>query len=329
MKDLICEKMYPIDTSHYKLKGSMAFDGCHYYFTTICDNVILKYNSCFELIEAITTKRRYTAMCYDSKDNVFWATSPDELSCIYKLDSDFVEIDRVCLNLCANITALSYCCCDDSLMIAIADSVYKLDKCTEKYVKAFTFRDCLVTGILSVCPVLIITLTNSREQIICLIDSCKHICCRFYVPKRYMAESMTFVPRKHTSHLNFNTLLTKKGCYSYIAKCKLKCCDFHFCIDECNNCLLKDCYDDCECHNKCSNNIVESVAKIEVAISRILNAEGEKLKKVLSSTDDVDEILCVNREVNQTIVNATHLEQVLYDKLATLDCDCQKKQCNN
>lgn len=328
MKEWNCEKSYPIDTSCFNLNGSMAFDGCYYYFAAVCDNVVLKYNCCFELIDIIKTKRKYTSVCYDSKENVFWTTSPEELSSIYKLDSDFVEIDRICLNLCANISALSYCCCDDSLIAGIADSLYKINKHTEKYVKIFTFHDCLVTGILSVCPVMIVTLTTCKEQIVCLLNTYKHICCRFNVPKGYMAESMTFQPSEDASNLNFNVLLSKRGCYPYIAECKLRCADFHFSIDKCNYCLPNNCDKDCKCHECCDNDIIESVAKVETAISRILNAEGEKLKKVLSTTDDIDEILCVNRGVNQTIVNATHLEQILYDKLTALDCDCRDKCCD-
>ena len=66
---------------------------------------------------------------------------------------------------------------------------------------------------------------------------------------------------------------------------------------------------------------MESIALMETSLSHILNAEGEKIQKVLAATDDIDKIMCVNREVNQTIVNATHLEHTLYAKLSAL-CDC-------
>lgn len=62
--------------------------------------------------------------------------------------------------------------------------------------------------------------------------------------------------------------------------------------------------------------IVESIAFIETAIAHILNAEGEKIQKVLEETGDIDCILRVNDSVNNTIVNITHLEQVLYNKLS-------------
>ncbi|MEG1448451.1 MAG: hypothetical protein RSC41_03885, partial [Oscillospiraceae bacterium] len=76
----------------------------------------------------------------------------------------------------------------------------------------------------------------------------------------------------------------------------------------------------CETGDACSD-VIESIALVEAALSHILNAEGEKLQKVLATSNDIDEILCVNKQVNKTIINATHLEHALYAKLsAVLDC---------
>ncbi|MEG1547571.1 MAG: hypothetical protein RR232_02340 [Clostridia bacterium] len=66
---------------------------------------------------------------------------------------------------------------------------------------------------------------------------------------------------------------------------------------------------------KSCNSIIESIALIETALSHILNAEGEKIQKVLSSTDDSCEIMKANETVGRAIINITHLEQVLYAKL--------------
>ena len=65
--------------------------------------------------------------------------------------------------------------------------------------------------------------------------------------------------------------------------------------------------------------MVESVAKVECAISHILNAEGEKLQKIIACADDLDSILCANDKVNDTLLNITQLEQVLYNKLAVMN----------
>ncbi|MEG2176693.1 MAG: hypothetical protein RRY97_07430, partial [Oscillibacter sp.] len=69
------------------------------------------------------------------------------------------------------------------------------------------------------------------------------------------------------------------------------------------------------------SDIMESIALEQCALSHILNAEGEKLQKAIACADDLDELLCVNHSVEQTITKVTQLEHVLYAKLAALtDC---------
>ena len=50
-------------------------------------------------------------------------------------------------------------------------------------------------------------------------------------------------------------------------------------------------------------------------MAHILNAEGEKIQKALDSTDNIDDLLAINHSINQTLVNVTHLEHVLFAKL--------------
>ena len=43
---------------------------------------------------------------------------------------------------------------------------------------------------------------------------------------------------------------------------------------------------------------------------------------MLSLTDDIGTILCINKEINRTIINATHLEHTLYAKLSAQSGGC-------
>lgn len=89
-----------------------------------------------------------------------------------------------------------------------------------------------------------------------------------------------------------------------------------------------------ECTNidKCcaASSLVQSIALEETAISHILNAEGEKIQKVLSlHTCDPDQILEVNRSVESMIEKVTSLELVLKSKLDLIIPileDCQKQR---
>lgn len=68
--------------------------------------------------------------------------------------------------------------------------------------------------------------------------------------------------------------------------------------------------------------IIESVAMQEAALSQILNAEGEKLQKVLCTPHvSPRELLKFNKSVQQTVRAVTLLEVVLQSKLQLFD-DC-------
>lgn len=88
---------------------------------------------------------------------------------------------------------------------------------------------------------------------------------------------------------------------------------------------------ECTDIDKCcaSASLLQSIALEETAISHILNAEGEKIQKVLSLHNcDCKYILDVNKSVQDTIEKVTSLETVLKEKLdliVPLVEDCKKK----
>ncbi|MEG2274126.1 MAG: carboxypeptidase-like regulatory domain-containing protein [Clostridia bacterium] len=89
--------------------------------------------------------------------------------------------------------------------------------------------------------------------------------------------------------------------------------------NDCNEAKTQDCGIDC-----CGiNGVIESVALEQAAISHILNAEGEKIQAVLDGTHTLNEILCVNKSVTNTIEQVTSLEIILLGKLkAVVDIPC-------
>ena len=72
--------------------------------------------------------------------------------------------------------------------------------------------------------------------------------------------------------------------------------------------------------------IIESVALEQTALSHILNAEGEKLQKILSLSNTSTEILAGNSSVLSMVNAITRLEMVLQSKLelfnGSLTTDC-------
>ncbi|MEF9939760.1 MAG: hypothetical protein RR225_04395 [Clostridium sp.] len=64
------------------------------------------------------------------------------------------------------------------------------------------------------------------------------------------------------------------------------------------------------------NDIIESVALEETALSHILNAEGEKIQAfVAMSGVTPDQLLAVNTSVQNMITSITNLEMILQNKL--------------
>ncbi|MGL5380755.1 hypothetical protein [Clostridium sp.] len=73
--------------------------------------------------------------------------------------------------------------------------------------------------------------------------------------------------------------------------------------------------------------IIESVALEQTALSHILNAEGEKIQKVVANAKSSDELLAVNKSVQSMVNTITRLEMVLQAKLEMFE-DCLCKDCN-
>lgn len=73
------------------------------------------------------------------------------------------------------------------------------------------------------------------------------------------------------------------------------------------------------------SDLIESVALQETGISHILNAEGEKIQKVLTLTKNSDEIIRVNDSVKRVIRAVENLEIILQKKLSVVECEiCNK-----
>lgn len=71
--------------------------------------------------------------------------------------------------------------------------------------------------------------------------------------------------------------------------------------------------------------IIESVALQETALSHILNAEGEKIQKMVAMPDATAEMLLAANKSVESMVNAvSRLEMLLHSKLSTFEgCLCE------
>ena len=74
--------------------------------------------------------------------------------------------------------------------------------------------------------------------------------------------------------------------------------------------------------------IIESVALEQTALSHILNADGEKIQKAVALATTGDEMLAVNKSVQDMVNAITRLELILQSKLELFE-DCLCSDCAN
>lgn len=301
----------------------MAFDGCSYYCTTKCNCTIIKLDRCYNISEKFYTKREYDCICYDWCEHIFWASSKNCFGKLFKLDCKMNEID--CIHLCnigclGSITAISYNCCSNTLMLSFTCAIAEVNKNHKEIKVLYSNKRKWIMSILSLCPGIISVVLKDGKYYIEIYDECFNIIKCYEVPDKIIIKSLVFNPCSFSCKAPYiYGLVLKRSCRPSICSCKTSKESLGFEPCRCNYNICNDCTgcNPCDSTNACTD-IMESIALVETALSHILNAEGEKIQKVLSMTDNIDKILCVNREVNKTIVNATHLEHILYAKLNTL-----------
>lgn len=75
--------------------------------------------------------------------------------------------------------------------------------------------------------------------------------------------------------------------------------------------------------NLAINNIIDSVAKEQDALSTVISAESEKIKFAVSKCNTCKDIICINNSVESMIVTITNLEIVLQNKIKVVKNMCK------
>ncbi len=221
--------------------------------------------------------------------------------------------------------------CSNTLIVSFPCVVLELEKESETTQVLYRSREGCIMGVLCICPCILLTIYRCNESSILVMDPCGELIGCYQIDSPAMPQNLIYHPCTPECHSSpIWAFVFKKNVYPYLCRTDLSLEDLGFLPCPCNDALCEGCCGwnkpDPDCDPR--KDIMESIALIETALSHILNAEGEKIQKVLATTDDIDQILCVNREVNQTIVNATHLEHTLYNKLSALsDCGLFQKEC--
>lgn len=306
-----------------------AFDGCSYYLLPCRECMIIKTGTDLQQECCFTTCRKYECLCYDLVQNCFWASGRVCGGRIYKLDNCMREIDHICLSEYCQplypITGLSCNCCTGKLVAASGDSLLEIDKKNGCCKTLYHCCEESITGVLSLCPGYLITSYNQGVQTLTVLGACNTPVKTCIISPEFSVRTVLFNPCSEDCPA-LECFVLKKECYSYMYRIPLGRFQLGYAPCQCNYRICKPCPPSPPPHpgHGCDD-VLESIALVEASLAHILNAEGEKLQKVLAQSDDIEEILCVNRAVTQSVVKVTHLEQVLYDKLTALNTLCPPK----
>ncbi len=347
------DELFYLERDGLKYRG-IAFDGCHFYLTE--RNNIHVYDLSMRKVKHIQTCGCYTSICHDPTLDCFWALSDNDWHA-YRLDSNLCEIDSICLPYAlGKPTGISCSENDNELLITADNNIY----CISKFGYMNAYKVNSISGALYLCACdidsgYLCSAIFQHGNTIKLHNSCK-TSCSILLPDCYMTAAMTCGRCCHEAFL----LVVKDNCYYRILRCytkKCKCRSQHKdnCCDPCKDSrcnhhseICCDCKEPCcdkkqcckadhclaLCRRRCKEqelcDIIESIALTETALSHILNAEGEKLQKILELSDKPETILETNKSISATIAKVTHLEYVLFEKLQMVQemSNCEKvKSC--
>lgn len=304
--------------------NNVAFDGQNYFFTICNSNEIIKWNHCDGVSGSYYTCKEFNCICYDFNEKCFYATVKNLNNTIFKLDHCFnikcsFNVQNNLLNDC--IVALTFDKCLNQIIICTANSVLSFCTKTKKAKILYcTNTECL-KGILWIDNKFILTTFSNHNYFIKAYTKCfKEInsCC--------VDNQVIPITLIHNGNNNCNSkpaidaFVLKKLRFPYM--CQYVLPNNFFNIYDCESDNSSDCNLNCRCNYICNRDnsqnctdIIKSIALIETSIAHILNAESEKIQRAVSQSYDIEQLLCINHSVNQTITNIISLEHALYDKL--------------
>lgn len=352
------EELHFLENDGMKYCG-LAFDGCRFYLTS--KDTIHIFDQRMRRQGLVETCRCFTSICYDPCMGCFWAISGGSQRYAYRLDRMLKEVDKISIPFPSHVKVTGIACGDrpDELLLSAGDCLYRAPKSGggplreirrlpgALFLNAITNdQSCIYTVWYDYGCVLRRTSSHASS-------------CTVILPEGYVPVDLEWGHGCQESYL----LAVKDRCYYRIIRI---CSDGNHGCDPCHEPVYDPCHDPCDpccdpcdpgcdpcgpcdpccdpcdpcrpprpCEDPCKRpgreqgvtDVIESVALIETALSHILNAEGEKLQKILELTDQPDVLLEVNKSISGTISNVTHLEYVLFEKLRLAHEMCGHEQC--
>ena len=305
----------------------IACDGAALYLTAPGCGEIHRYDLCGTFQTAIPMCRPYTSLCFDPWEHCFWALCSNLPEKIFRLDCSFQETGvlsvsgRCCGAL--RLTGLSCLACHTLLLsgnFGIA-STSKQD-CPQLQLVLDSLCGYACHTLQATQNGCLAALSWGQSATVALYDPCWAEVCRCCLPKGFCIHDMArCAPLCSGEETIFLLASGASG-----AVCLFSCVLCPLSPKPCHPCPPpKPCPPTCSPVCDSAEDIRASIAKIETALSHILNAEGEKIQKIVADGTTADEILAVNKSVNSMVDSVARLEMLLQSKLTLFgDCLCEE-----
>ncbi len=316
----VCVKEIPFVLDCQSAYDCVAFDGYYYYFLFCHQQYVLKTDVCFQCVHSYPLHRKYTSLCFDKAEKCFWASYTNSPYTLYKLSIDLCELGTWSVpksaNGCGVLSSLSYDDVNNALMFVLDNQFVQYKISTNNSCVQYDDVNAYIFSASCVFPFFALTLVQNNLTKFVLLDCAGHVqhaCdmpCDFIVKNVYMS-----CEQNVQNQLLLDVFI--------VYKCGQRCCKkvLAFPLD----CACTSCPQPCSpplCFpvQPCDGGIeiLHSIALQETALAHILNAEGEKIQKAVACACSVEELLCVNKSVQDTIHKVTALEQTLALKLTSV-----------
>lgn len=321
MKSKKTNTQTPITLNQHEKTKHFAFDGTYYYFTIPACKEIVQTDLAFSVTNVFQTTKSYDAIAYDVNSQRFFVTAIHNYTTIYELNSCMEEIDCICFSGGTHITGaisdISYNCSAETILVAYPTCIMEVTK-NGDVTPIFATHHAYITSVCALSPYIAYTKMKGAIQEL-------HVLCDWQevhfeeLPTSGIVSTMVFHPDiddEENEIYSIDYTILKQGYYPFMERQLLSNDWFDIPIDDCNFDILTA--PSCACSNNCNSidTVIHSIALVEASLATILNAEGEKIQYALEQAEDMETVLRVNEEVRTTLVQATHLEQVLYHILS-------------
>lgn len=312
---------------------SFAINHCDYLFLDCGGCKLIKWSKTKQTVETIVLERRYLCICYDHKENCYWAVSEYEPCFIYRLDACFREVGCIKIQGVHQQRALSICatCCGQGLWVCYTNAMAYVEKCGEKTIwDKCDYNRKINIGIVMPCRCAVSCYYENGRQMVETVSPCTEQCLSICVPKDYKIVGIApHICGDNCGGCRFCVLLSKICSRGLVLS--EYCAEFSDGnITPCPPPHPPHPPHPPEPHCGGAYEIMHSIALEEAGIAHILNAEGEKIQKAVAMSNNIEQLLCVNESVKRTLTQVTLLEGMLYSKLEAVancdDCACKKKQ---